>query len=137
MSRVGSRSTPSLRWVAASIAASALAISFVWTPSALPKLEMCLMRRFTGIPCPGCGLSRAFCAISHGDLAAAWSFNPFGFAFYVLAIALVAWPFVARVNPEVERALSSSPHGARAGLLVFVAMLVFGAVRAYGVIAAR
>ena len=129
--------SPRLRWIAASVAAAALAVSFVWTPSAMPKMEMCLMRRLTGIPCPGCGLSRAFCAISHGELGAAWTFNPFGFVFYVLALALVAWPFVARANPELERAFTASPRFSRAGVLVFAFMLVFGVVRAYGVIAAR
>jgi len=129
--------SPHLRWIAASVAAATLAISFVWTPSALPKLEMCLVRRFTGVPCPGCGLSRAFCAISHGEFDAAWSFNPFGFAFYALALALVAWPFVARSTPRLERAVTTSPHLVRAGVLVFALMLVFGVVRALGVLAAR
>jgi hypothetical protein len=136
---VDRRSTNSgtLRWIAAAVAASALAVSFVWTPSAMPKLELCLMRRFTGVPCPGCGLSRAFCAISHGELGAAWTFNPFGFAFYALALALVAWPFVARASPQFERTFTASPRFFRAGVLVFALMLVFGVVRAYAVIAAR
>jgi hypothetical protein len=41
---------------------------------ALP--ELCTMKRLWGIDCPGCGMTRAFIALAHGDVSAAWSFNP-------------------------------------------------------------
>lgn len=36
----------------------------------------CLFRRWTGIPCPGCGLTRACLAILRGDWGAAFRYHP-------------------------------------------------------------
>jgi len=72
-------------------AVGALTFSALFTPDALPKFDICTFHRFTGLPCPGCGLTRAFCAISHGDFAAAWRFNPFGFLFYAGVLAVPVW----------------------------------------------
>ncbi|MDE0939967.1 MAG: DUF2752 domain-containing protein, partial [Pirellulales bacterium] len=37
---------------------------------------ICAWRNFFGIECPGCGLTRCFIAIAHGDWSRAWQFNP-------------------------------------------------------------
>ena len=34
--------------------------------------------------CPGCGLSRSFVALAHGDLEASWRFNRIGPLFFLL-----------------------------------------------------
>lgn len=39
----------------------------------------CVFRSLTGFDCPGCGLQRALHALLHGDVAGAWTFNPFLF----------------------------------------------------------
>lgn len=36
----------------------------------------CHFQRLTGCYCPGCGGTRAFFALLHGDLGAAWRMNP-------------------------------------------------------------
>jgi len=36
---------------------------------------LCPLRGMFGLPCPGCGLTRAFCALSRGDLMSALAFN--------------------------------------------------------------
>jgi hypothetical protein len=41
-----------------------------------PEFTVCALRRFAGLPCPGCGLTRAFLALSRGDLEAAIHFHP-------------------------------------------------------------
>ena len=52
-------------------------------------IVFCVFRRFTGLACPGCGLSRAFVALARGDLAAAVLFHPLA---PLLAVeATVAW----------------------------------------------
>lgn len=130
-------STGATRWSVAACSAAALLASFLWTPSAFPKLQLCWFRRMTGVDCPGCGLTRAFCAISHGDVAGAWSFHPFGFAFYALALALVVWPFVAGRRPELGEDLVRS-RGFQLGVVLFVgSLLAFGVVRAWHEIAGR
>ncbi len=47
-----------------------------------PLPELCLLRRMTGMTCPGCGLTRCFISLAHGDWAAAWSYNPAGIWFF-------------------------------------------------------
>jgi hypothetical protein len=47
----------------------------------LPLFPACFFKTITGISCPGCGLTRAICAISHGRIADAWHWHPF---FYFL-----------------------------------------------------
>ena len=109
-----------------------LALSAIYSPETLPSLSVCTFRTATGLPCPGCGLTRSFCAISHGHLAAAWEFNPFGFGFYAGAVLLVLRPVLLWSWPVYsgweQRAVNS--RGFRVAPIVFViAMLLFGVWR--------
>ena len=82
---------PSFRLrVAGAIAlAVVLAVSFVFPPSGL-GISVCAFKNAFGIPCPGCGLSRSFAALSHGQVWMAFSVHPLGpiiyaaFAFYMV-----------------------------------------------------
>ena len=44
----------------------------------IPLPELCMTRRIWGLECPGCGMTRCFISLAHGELAAAWSYNPAG-----------------------------------------------------------
>lgn len=53
---------------------------------------LCPIRRLTGIPCPGCGLTRSFVYTMHGqfgDAVAAHAFGPLLVALIVVACVLV------------------------------------------------
>ena len=39
---------------------------------------LCPMKGLTGVPCPGCGLTRSFVATAHADLGAAFGFHRLG-----------------------------------------------------------
>src|SRR5687767_15410905 len=52
-----------------------------------PVPELCLSRRITGLDCPGCGLTRCFISLAHGNLASAWSFNPAGILLFGIVAA--------------------------------------------------
>lgn len=80
-------------------AVGAVMFSAIFTPDALPKFDICTFHRLTGLPCPSCGMTRAFCAISHGDFAAAWRFNPFGFLFYAGVLTVPGWAAWKWRNP--------------------------------------
>jgi len=56
---------------------------------ALP--ELCTAKRVFGVPCPGCGLTRSFVSISHGQFGRAWSFNPASFLLYPFVFAQIPW----------------------------------------------
>ncbi|TYQ18026.1 UNVERIFIED_CONTAM: uncharacterized protein DUF2752 [Acetivibrio alkalicellulosi] len=38
--------------------------------------SVCLFLNFTGIPCPSCGMTRAFISLFRGDLAGAFNYHP-------------------------------------------------------------
>ena len=50
---------------------------------------LCPFRALTGLPCPGCGMTRAFCSMGHGDLSGAFGYN--ALAPFVFAGALLLW----------------------------------------------
>lgn len=65
-------------------------------PNGVPWLPDCLFHKFTGLHCPGCGMTRAASATLHGRLGAAFRFNPVGMillplACFGLGLELVGW----------------------------------------------
>jgi len=40
--------------------------------------DMCMLRTTTGVPCPGCGLSRSIVSAMHGDLGRSLSYHRLG-----------------------------------------------------------
>ena len=64
----------------------------VYLPGASSPLpNICSSRMIFGIDCPGCGMTRAFIAISHGQFQKAWNFNPASFLVYLLIIGQIPW----------------------------------------------
>ena len=64
-------------------------VFFPGAKQAMP--ELCVSRRIFGLPCPGCGLTRSFVSISHGQFARAWSFNPAGLLLYPFVFVQIPW----------------------------------------------
>lgn len=116
---------PGVRYLALLV----LAVSFVFPLSGL-GVDLCWLHASTGLPCPGCGLSRAVSAISQGEFGAALGLNPFAFVAWptFLGLALLALlPGAAR--RRVEAALRRSGRTGRALELAFWAFLGFGVIR--------
>jgi hypothetical protein len=77
-------------WALAGLAGLAvLALLHVWVPDPDPARAFCFSRRFLGIPCPGCGLTRAFAHLAKGEWTAALAAHPL--APVLAAEAVVAW----------------------------------------------
>ena len=55
-------------------------------PSAEISLIPCILHLVTDIPCPGCGMTRACIALTHGHFADAWHYHPFSYLIIGLAI---------------------------------------------------
>ena len=58
----------------------------------------CLLRRYTGIECPGCGMTRASHAALNGEFIRAFWFNPVGVILLPIAGSIfcaqtIAWVF--------------------------------------------
>ena len=111
------------------LAGLALLLSRVFPATAAPALWVSPSKRFLQLPCPGCGLTRAFCAIGHGDFAAAWAFNPFGYVFYGGALVVLVWPLLAWWRPRWADVLLRARGVTIAVLLLLGALGVFGLAR--------
>ena len=112
------------------LAGLALLFSRMFPAAAVPAVWVCPFQRLLHLPCPGCGLTRAFCAISHGEFAAAWALNPFGFVFYGGTVIALLWPLVARWQPRWEEQLQRSRALTLGAVLLVVALSGFGLARA-------
>jgi hypothetical protein len=52
-------------------------VGFVLAVTRLPLHlpTVCMFKRVTGLPCCGCGMTHAFCALAHGEIEQAADFN--------------------------------------------------------------
>jgi hypothetical protein len=95
-----------------------------------PYLTICGFKNFTGLPCPGCGLTHSFCALGKGDLAGAFGFNLLGPPLFLL-LALV-WVRSACVLSDRREPVAAFDRMAERIQLVrgfLIAFAVFGAAR--------
>lgn len=71
---------------------------FVWffNPTTERFFPVCPLFKLTGLACPGCGLTRGFHALFHGDVSTALGFNAmipvyaFIFAYLFIVMVLIA-----------------------------------------------
>ena len=56
-----------------------------------PMPSACASKVIFGIDCPGCGLTRAFISISHGEFLKAWNFNRASFIVYAFVAVQIPW----------------------------------------------
>jgi hypothetical protein len=80
------------------LCAAVVVASFVFEPGAevvkvfgrtIPSL--CVFRNTFGVPCPGCGMTRSFVFLGHGDVWAALRMNPLGPALFLLVASQVPY----------------------------------------------
>ena len=82
---------------------------------------LCLFRRITSHPCPGCGLTRSFVAAAHLRLGEAFAHHPFGpLIFAGLLVAVSSRVFLARTG------LCWFPGGLGRGAVLQVLGLAWG-----------
>lgn len=88
---------------------------------ALPSA--CWSRRWFDVACPGCGLTRGLIAVMHGDVAAAWSYNPAVFVLLPMLVQQVVYRFAHLYRARRSRDLPVGRSGAWL-LGIFIAALV-------------
>lgn len=93
--------------------------------SALPARVLCPTQLLFHLPCPGCGLTRALFAIGHGRFLEAWTLNPFGYVFELLALLGIA----LGLTREVRWAEPLRRQAPRSAALLLVAMFSWNLLR--------
>lgn len=63
----------------------------------LPPL--CLFRAVTGLPCPGCGITRSVVDLAHGEISASFRHHPFGIFVLFLIAAQIPYRAVVLLHP--------------------------------------
>ncbi len=93
--------------------------------------DLCPVHRVTGLPCPGCGVTRGLVLASHGDFQEALGANPW---------VLVLWPLLALLAVSVLVPATKmtafegfiarvEPWPSRITRVLFVAFFGFGLLR--------
>lgn len=106
-----------------------LVVARLWPVSSVESGDpTCLMRILTGLPCPGCGMTRSWVHTAHGNLGTAFEYNLFGPIGMAAAAGLVAFVGIALVRRRrPERILQVvNPRWLLALVLVWLA---YSAVR--------
>lgn len=62
---------------------------YAYRPLAFKGPPLCVFKNVTGVPCPGCGLTRATCSLLHGEVAT--SLRMHQLALPVLAYLGILW----------------------------------------------
>lgn len=114
-------------WVSLAVLALAGAAHALRETGGAGWMPGCIFRKFTGLDCPGCGMTRGTYALLHGRFAEAFSFNPVGMillplVLIALGIEVMGWvrgkPMPFRLNP-----------GRWISTMIAVVLIVFWIVR--------
>lgn len=107
-------------WVlVGAVGAGALLVLALWVPPEARESSICLLRRSTGVPCPGCGLTRATAHLARGEIREAVADHPL--APVLLLEGALAWAFWGGLLAR-RRTLAEALPGLRPGF--FEAALV-------------
>jgi len=70
---------------------SALGSALVWLSAYFHRpVQLCLVKRLTGVPCPTCGFTRGALSLLGGHIAQAWLYNPLLYTVLALFSAVIA-----------------------------------------------
>lgn len=106
--------------------AGASAVVWYFDPTKANFLPVCPLYAMTGFACPGCGLTRGFHALFHGDILTALDYNALIPGFSVV----VGFLFIALVSFAVRgRGFGISMLSPKLLTGILVVLLVFGVVR--------
>ncbi|MCB1303713.1 MAG: DUF2752 domain-containing protein [Leptospiraceae bacterium] len=100
-----------------------LLISFFLTPGAF---SICLFYSITGLPCPGCGMTRSIHYLMHGDVIHSLQYHFFGWIVFLLCVYGTVTLFSDRACRFFEK---WEPRAQRFAIPALLLLAVYGAVR--------
>ena len=90
-------------WMWARLAGLAALPPITWALArydVLPHVQLCMFQRFTGRPCPGCGMTRSILRLSLGDVGGSLRMHPMGVVLAALVVAALAGTAVGLVRGD-------------------------------------
>jgi hypothetical protein len=101
----------------------------------IPGVELCYFRSMSGLPCPGCGLTRSGAHLLRGHLAQSIGYHPFGLLIFPPMVVLALVGLAPRPWREaVRRELAERRWGLEMVFwVVGVSLIIFGLVRCFWV----
>jgi hypothetical protein len=92
---------------------------------------VCWIKAATGLPCPGCGLTRSISCALRGMAVECWQYHPFGFLLLALFICVAAISLMPALRKNLTNYIDSRPKLFGTIYAGFVAAFVgFGILRA-------
>ncbi len=106
-------------------------LASVFLPPQGLGFDICLFHRLTGLPCPGCGLTRSITSLTHGNFMQAGAYHPFGLIIWLVFVALTAYAFLpAGVRARVASAAARHETAIRPAYRLFItSFIAFGVAR--------
>jgi hypothetical protein len=111
------------------------ALALILLAAALPShgagVPICLFRYLTGLPCPGCGLTRSFSCILHGEFERGYDYHPFGYFLLPLFLLPASTLFLpASYRGRLEKLVRSrQSHLRQIYLTLIYGFITFGVTR--------
>lgn len=112
------------------LALAAFAASFFFPVTGLGP-DLCPIHRATGLPCPGCGMTRAVALVSQGEPLLALGANPFVVLVWPLMLTLAVLALLRhRQVLALEAKLDATePYFSRLQAVLLASFLGFGVLR--------
>lgn len=98
-------------------------ISLVAPPFEQGRFTICLFKNITGMPCPSCGMTRAFLFLGHGQIAKATALNPLALPVAVLLL-LQGIRLFSRLAWQRDYRLQLSPFLFRIVLAIIITVIL-------------
>lgn len=102
----------------------ALFVSAYIIKPALTKLPLCSVKLFTGIDCPGCGLTRSIAFLTHGQIRKSIDYHPLGIIIALWIVYMLIRTVITSIVGKPMRPLVS--QRVRDMLLIIFVVALFG-----------
>lgn len=97
------------------------------------SLWVCLFSKVTGLPCPGCGMTRAIAALLHGEWRQALLYHPFSPGFALLGLLLLFCAVMpGQLRERVCTLVEKLEHVTKFAAIFLLAALIYGLLRMGG-----